>query len=539
MRPLIHDRRGATAVITAVASSIIAAVAALSVDLGTVALEARRLQGVADLAALTAATDLVRAKEGAEATAQANGRVDTVEVELGVYRPRRELDRSERFSPSDHEQANAAKVTLTSTAPLYFGRALGLKPVAVTRRAIASRVASEPRAAFSIGSRVARLEGGVANALLSGLAGGQIGLDVMDYEALADADVSLFRWMDALKTELGLEAAGYDEVLATEVEAGRALSVLETLLGDDRAGRAVGRIADATRGRSLTIGDLVAGELMETPGLGLELSALDLASTVLEIGNGDRQLMLDLGARAGLADLDTDLAIGERPNGSPWLAVTGDGQPVIRTAQARLRLRARTAQSLAGLAQVTLPVVVELAASEARLAEIDCQADRVTLEARPGLARAWVGDVDDDALSDFKRPLAPSQTTLVSVAGLVRVKARADVEMANQGFQPLTFSEADIAAERIRTASTREAGSSLVSTLLGRLDIEVQALGLGLGLGGLAGAATALLTPLGPVLDGVLNPLLDTLGLKLGQADLRLHGLECPSTGGPGVELVG
>ena len=26
---------------------------------------------------------------------------------------------------------------------------------------------------------------------------------------------------------------------------------------------------------------------------------------------------------------------------------------------------------------------------------------------------------------------------------------------------------------------------------------------------------------------------------KLGQADLRLHGLECPSTGGPGVELVG
>ena len=36
MRPLIHDRRGATAVITAVASSIIAAVAALSVDLGTV-----------------------------------------------------------------------------------------------------------------------------------------------------------------------------------------------------------------------------------------------------------------------------------------------------------------------------------------------------------------------------------------------------------------------------------------------------------------------------------------------------------------------
>ena len=278
---------------------------------------------------------------------------------------------------------------------------------------------------------------------------------------------------------------------------------------------------------------------MEAAGLGVKISALDLASTVLEIGNGERQLTLDLGARAGLADLDIDLAIGERPNGSPWLAVTGDGQPVIRTAQARLRLRARTAQSLAGLAQVTLPVVVELAASEARLAGIDCPADRVTLEARPGLARAWVGEVGDAALSDFKRPLAPTQGTLVSVSGLARVKARADTEIADQGFQSLTFSEGDIAAERIRTVSTREAGRSLISTLLGRLDVEVQALGLGLGLGGLASAAEALLTPLGPVLDGVLNPLLDALGLKLGQADLRLHGLDCREPGGPGVELVG
>ena len=396
---------------------------------------------------------------------------------------------------------------------------MGFGPVTVTRRATAIRIATKPRAAFSIGSRLARLEGGVSNALLSGMAGGQISIDVMDYEALADADVSVFRWMDALKAELGLEAAGYDQVLASKVEAGRALAVLETLLGDDRAGQAVGRIADATRGRSLTIGDLIAGEVMEAAGLGVKISALDLASTVLEIGNGERQLTLDLGARAGLADLDIDLAIGERPNGSPWLAVTGDGQPVIRTAQARLRLRARTAQSLAGLAQVTLPVVVELAASEARLAGIDCPADRVTLEARPGLARAWVGEVGDAALSDFKRPLAPTQGTLVSVSGLARVKARADTEIADQGFQSLTFSEGDIAAERIRTVSTREAGRSLISTLLGRLDVEVQALGLGLGLGGLASAAEALLTPLGPVLDGVLNPLLDALGLNLGQFD--------------------
>ena len=539
MRGLLSDRRGATAIIAALTSGLIAALGAVAVDLGGVALEARRLQGVADLSALTAARDLARAEAGARATAEANGRVDTVTVELGLHRAIQSIAPDRRFTQAPIESANAVRVSLTSTAPLYFGRALGLEPIVVSRRAVARRSAERPRAAFSIGSRLARLDGGAANALLSGLAGGRISLDLMDYEALVEADVSLFRWLDALKTELDIDAGGYDQVLATDIEAGRALGVLQTLLGDDRAGRAVGRIAEATKGRSLRLGDLMAGQFLETPALGVEVAALDLASTVLEVANGERQVALDLGARAGLADLDIDLAIGERPNGSPWLAVAGDGQPVIRTAQARLRLRARTAQSLAGLARVDLPIIVELAASEARLSSIDCPSDRVTIEARPGLARAWVGDVSDAALADFKRPLAPAQATLVSVAGLVRVKARADAEIANQGYHPVLFSEADIAAARIRTVSTREAGSSLVSSLLGRLDVEVQALGLGLGLGGLAGTTKALLTPLGPVLDGALNPVLDLLGLRLGQADLRLHGLECPARGHPGVELVG
>src|SRR5690606_1166236 len=47
-----------------------------------------------------------------------------------------------------------------------------------------------------------------------------------------------------------------------------------------------------------------------------------------------------------------------------------------------------------------------------------------------------------------------------------------------------------------------------------------------------------LLTPLGPVLDGVVQPLLELLGVRLGEADLRVHGVRCPNQQGA-PQLVG
>src|SRR5690606_32079001 len=88
-----------------------------------------------------------------------------------------------------------------------------LKTVTLRTRAIA---ATTEQAAFSIGSRLARLEGGMANAVLEALLGGSVDLTVMDYRALADANVSLFTFMDALATELDLAGGSYDEVLGAQ-----------------------------------------------------------------------------------------------------------------------------------------------------------------------------------------------------------------------------------------------------------------------------------------------------------------------------------
>lgn len=546
-----RDRRGAVAVIAAVAGGLLCLFVAVVIDLGVLVLHTRRVQGAADLAALSAVQNLGRGEAivrlAASDMVEANVAPDvsvTVATALGVYAPDPAKARDRRFTPGG-EAPNAVRVEVTSRAPLFFSRLLlGRDQVRVTRRATASALGgAPPKAMFSIGSRLARLDSGVVNQVLSGLTGSKVSLSVMDYDRLVDLDVNLLGFTDALATDLGLEIGDYDRLLATQVDAGRALKVLERLAGGDDGG-ALGKLASASVGTKVKLGDLIGVEAQAPQGIreGLDasVSAMDLVMVMLEAGGGDRQVALNLGVPAGLADLKASLAIGERPNRSPWLTVTATGQPVIRTAQARLYVRARTAQALSGLARVELPILVELAASEARLKSLSCDPARsIEVEVRPGLAHASIGAVDETKLDDFKTALAPRPATLLSVLGLVSITGKADVEAADPGFKPLRFDAADIEAQRIKTVASRSFASGLVSSLLGRLDVDVNVIGLGLGLGDLTKALGRLLEPLGPVLDGVLNPVLDVLGLRLGEADVAVHGLSCPTQGRATPRLVG
>lgn len=539
MRRWLADDGGGVASLAAVFGTLITLSAALAVDLGSVALHARRVQAAADLGALAAARDLDRAEDAAGATVAANlPRIDTLRVQPGRYRPDPMLEPAARFTAGEIEP-DSVRVTVTASAPLYFGRLVtGRESVPVRRSATAALSAAPPAVAFSIGSRLARLDGGVANQLLSALTGSHVSLSVMDYRRLADAEVSLLGMLDALKTDLNLEAAGYDEVLATEVAAPRVLDALAEV-APEASREPLGRLARATASdRRLRLDRLVS---LQVPGpAAVKVSALDLAMATLEIANAERQLELDLDAEAGLAAIEVRLAIGQRPEGSPWLTVTDEATPVIRTAQARLYVQARTAQSLSGLGQLTLPLLVELAPAEARLAELDCEDARpVTLEARPGVARAVLGQVDVGRLDDFSQALEPQAATLLSVARLVRIEAEAEIEAADPAWTEIAFSRAEAEAGTIKTVRTTALAEGLVSSLLGRARLRVQTLGLGLGLGGLAQAAQTLLQPLGPLLDELIVPLLDLLGLRLGEADLRIAGLDCPDPGARRPSLVG
>lgn len=525
----------------AVAGGLFCVLAAIVVDLGSLALDARTLQGAADLAALAAARDIDRAQQAAQATAEANvGPVATVVV-TGRYIADPALAPRDRFTLAS-PAPNAARVGLSKASPLFFGRwILGRDSILLTRSATAAVAAAPPRAMFSIGSRLAALDGGVANAMLSGLTGSNVALSVMDYDRLADAQVNLLSFSDALATDLGVQAGDYDALLSHQVDTGRMLRVLTDLAGD-QADPVLSKLTGPAAGAKITLGDLIGVEADAGQGLagGLDasVSVMDLVMAMLETG-GDRQVALNLGAQAGVAALDVSLAIGERPNNSPWLTVTRDGSPIVRTAQTRLYVKARTAQTLSGLARVNLPILIELAASEARLESIECGPDAVVLGVRPGLASAKIGEIDEARLHDFKRPLTPTPATLLSVLGLVRLTGKADVEIADTRFHSARFTASDIAAQRIRTVTSNGLATGMITTLIQRLDVTVHVLGLGIGLGGIVQALGVLLAPLGPVLDSAINPLLDLLGLKLGQADVRVQGVSCPDAHPSRPVLVG
>ena len=541
----LRDERGAVSIIFVLFGGSLVAMSALAVDIGSVYLESRKLQGVADLAALAAAEDPGNARARVARVVADNGFGKKVyaRIEIGTYVADPSLEAGRRFAPGGH-MPNAVQVSLRTDASIFFGAAIsGSEAITITRTATA---ANAQLASFSIGSRLVSLNGGVANALLSGLTGSSVSLSVMDYRSLLSAEIGLFDYISALRTELRLDAVSFNDILDTAIDTGDALKVLSRLLEDKRhrdAARAMRHIAVAASSlpsmklaRLIDPGVIGAQDRTSEGGMALNLNALDLTNAVLTLARGGRQVKLDLGAGVpGLASVQVFLAIGERPANSPWLAVTASGAPVIRTAQARLYLVAEVRTGVAGLASVTLPLFVELASAEARLAAIHCPADprrrMATLEVRPGIGRAAIAEIDRSALDNFKRQLTEYPAGLVTLPTL-RVTAQAGVKAGGESWQPLSFSAAEIDARAIRTASTRDALQSATATLVGDLKLKVSFLGIGIGLGESAvqKAVAAALGGAAAPIDQVVNALTGLLGLHLGEADLRINGLRCRAT---------
>ena len=255
------------------------------------------------------------------------------------------------------------------------------------------------------------------------------------------------------------------------------------------------------------------------------------AAATLGLAKGGNQVALDLGASVpGLLGVTVRLAIGEPPQRLAWFSVGPEGE-TVRTAQTRLLTVVElSAGGLLG-ASVRLPLYVELASAEARLSRVTCEAggSRVSVAARPGIAAVRIADPDTGALTNFSRAPALSPARLVTLP-LLKVTGAAHVEMANQNFSTLQFSASDIRDGKIKRVSTTDFTSSLTASLLGNLSVGVDIGGLGLGLGSPAlvrSTLTTLLSTATPVIDQTLASVLGTLGITLGEADVRVHAASC------------
>ena len=548
---ILRCEDGATAILTALLMTVFLWCGALAVDVASLFLDRRTAQGAVDLAAIAAARDIDNAENLARTVLQDNGigRIQELRITPGNYRADTATAPEMRFTEGA-EPYNAVKVTLRHQAPLYLaGALLGVESYAVGTEAIATATA---QGAFSIGSRLARLENGLINAALNGLLGGNIQLTVMDYEALADANIKLFDFMDALATELDIETGTYDTVLQSQAKAGDVLDALAN--ASQQSGHASASAALRTLGAQSNAWDanLPLGALVDLgpygnlsintpdPGFSPNLNVMQLVSAAAAIANGDSQVSLNLGAGIpGLAGVQVNLAIGEPPQGSAWFTA-GEAGVAVRTAQTRLRLVAQLAPGavLPGIS-ARIPLYAEVAYAEARLDEVSCGAEpasdaTATVSARPGIAELWLGEVSDSAFGDLSSRPQVRDADLVRLP-LLRVEGRAHAAATNTQDTEMTFDLADVEDGTVKRTHTRDTFTTLFASLLGDLDLDISAGGLNLGISGqVAPALRSALASLTPALDGLVTGLLSALGVTLGEADVRMHGIRCD-----GAVLVG
>ncbi|TKT81188.1 pilus assembly protein TadG-related protein [Aquamicrobium sp. LC103] len=554
-RRFFGDRQGSFATMTAIMAPVALTLAAFAVDIGSLHLQKREAQSLVDLAAISAAANIGKAQEAALLTmtdngirgltivqAGSDGSVKFSESSLsgqmsvipGVYSRNIQLPPSQRFRATT-QSPNAVKVVYTLKGNRYFAGAL-MPPPDIVASAVAS---TSSYAAFSIGSRLASLDGGIANALLSALLGSKVSLSVMDYNALLNTDINLLSFLKVLATDINLTAGTYDTLLKTDIAIGqlsRSLANTEGLSGTAKA--ALGRLANAASGsrekvrleNSLDLGDMallpISAEIKE---LSAKLNIMEFLTTSLMTG-GKNQIKLDLGvALPGVADVTVDLAIGEPPQHSKPFAV-GKGGEIVRTAQTRLWILVEVGGLLGGL--VRLPIYVELAFAEAQLDSITCptgrpESIRVNISGRPGVVDLYVADIDRNRLKDFGRPVPKDPGRILNVLGLVTVTSKAHAEIANISPTKIQFTRADIDAGVVKSVHTKNLTGALVPSLLGNLKLDVNILGLNLLLGDVAKLVGNLITPLTPAIDNLVVGLLSLLGVKLGEADIRVHEASC------------
>jgi uncharacterized membrane protein len=149
-----------------------------------------------------------------------------------------------------------------------------------------------------------------------------------------------------------------------------------------------------------------------------------------------------------------------------------------------------------------------------------------TVDVTPGVLDAWIGAVSDSKFTNFSTAPNPPAATLVNTP-LVKVTGRAHASIANMSTTPVTFSYSDIQQKTKKTVGTTDFSSSLLRGLVRDTQIDVDVLGLGLGLGGLSSLVSTTLSTATPAIDQVLNIVLQTLGVGLGQADVWMLGIRC------------
>ncbi|GJE53909.1 pilus assembly protein TadG-related protein [Methylobacterium thuringiense] len=526
----LNDDRGVFSIIAALSITVLLGTAAFGVDLSLLYHEKRRAQSAADLAALSAAQDLSNAFKISQQTLIDNRfPIDRLRVVLGRYTADRTIDAGNRFIAAS-TAVNSVQVTVGSQVNLFFGRVLTGRPTADVKAEATAAQASF--VSYNLGTGVASLDGGIANTILGKLLGAQVALRAADYTSLASVNIDAFKFLNALRIQLDMGGETYADILEQSVPVRdllKALGAVTPVAGP--ALSALGSSSDAARTK-INLGNLVQlGELGQvsvgTSGKGPGVNAANLLSGIAWLGGGKNQITVDLGLSVpGIAQTTLTLSVGERIQHSGWISINSSGV-IVYSAQVRLLIETQVKAPLS-LGQVTLPLYLDLGSASARLTKAACGGfggRSATIAVQPALGQAAIASVSRSAIVSGGSPPDLSLPAVLARLPLLALTGVSQISLGKSSEQVLTFTDADISQGRAQTASASGFVGSLTGSLIQNLQIDLNGLDL-LG-GALKPLLTTTLSAVAPAVDSILDAVLQTLGLRLGRADVTVDGMRC------------
>lgn len=537
----------------------------------------RDTQKIADLAALAGAQRLqtCAANNADNAAARGNAAVDnqftgTLAIQCGHWDPAKPGDDpahpDQHFVTGDSTGTiNAVRVTANLPMTPFFGFA---KFSGVSSTAIAAN-GGEPIAAFSVGSSTADISGNAAlNQMLNSALGTSLGLQLLSYQGITNAEVSL---LDIIK-QLPVDMGTIDSVLNAPIKVGDFLNAYVQALSRSPQAATIDlsfvqnqvALIEAQLGNlPINLGSVLnvnANTIDPTTALNTQVNALDILNAVLLAADSKNAVALPLSTVQvpGVADVKVGASIVEPPQ----IAIGGVGA-TAHTAQIRLSLSASvlTNPLTGNQSLLSIPLYLEVAPTDATITNIECAVpdgnggtvDNVTIEARPGVLNAFLGKLDTNAIANTSQSWSSmvadgSMVPLVNVNLLgipvATLDASSNVSVAASPGWKHTFSvdpavpiaqQDGMSWPPAGTVQPPELGNVIIS-LLTSTDLKtgisllgsnvpsqiVSGLLSGL-LSTLTGTLRPLLVPLFNALDTALvSPLLNVLGVSVGTATVRM-----------------
>ena len=360
-------QRGAIGLMAAGTLALALGFMLLVIDSGRLYLEQRKLQRVADTAALEAVTRDGNCLSGASATAYAtqsatrNGFTvnadNTLTVSCGTLQIG--ADHLRAFS-ADPKKSAAVQVIATRTVATSVAAGIGALlsggPASLTTRLSATAVAAEPKislAQLSIRSTLLGVDSSqssLLNPLFSTLLGGNVNLTVGGWDGLVKTDINLLKFMDQLAIELGVSAGNYTALLNTQGSVTQFIKAAATVVNLNGATATVTTAlanlqVAATSASPIKLGDLLQLQTgTQAAGLDATVQLFQLIQGFVQLANKNSAVTAVLPVNVlGLAGVTTRIKVIQPPQfsavGDPALAKAaplGVNRIYVRTAQVRI-----------------------------------------------------------------------------------------------------------------------------------------------------------------------------------------------------------